>query len=76
MLSDNNCTGWGEDLIMSVIVEPLRCIYETNIILYTNCTSIKKKMVLAFNRMFPVYGERLISIEWDNCGDIDMHATY
>lgn len=33
-------------------------------------------MVLAFNRMFLVNGERLITIEWDNCGDIDMHATY
>lgn len=43
ILTDNNCTSRGEDLIIWVTVELLCCILKTNIRLYINDTSIKKR---------------------------------
>lgn len=43
-LTDSNCTGWAEDLIAWVIVELLCCILDTNIRLYINDVSVKKRV--------------------------------
>lgn len=43
MLTDSNLRGGGEDFIIWVTIEPLFCIFETNVGLYTNNTSIEKK---------------------------------
>lgn len=41
MLMDTKYTRGGEDLIIQIIAEPLRCIFETNTRLYINDTSGK-----------------------------------
>ena len=43
MLMDSDHTGGGQDLITWVNVEPLCCVFETNVRLYIHDTSIKKK---------------------------------
>ena len=43
MVTDHNYTYHGEDCIMYKLVTSLCCMPETNITLYVNYTSIKKK---------------------------------
>lgn len=44
MMTDGNYTYHGEHIVTYIIVEPVSCSPETNIILFVNYTSIKKRL--------------------------------